>query len=190
MYYNRKKQMLKSVIMIVFILAVAIGATHHIYYKFKSERNVDYNSKSLDIVFHEKSGDKIMLQKVTPVTDAVGLSSKAYTFTIKNNLTVPVEYQIKVMDDMETVLEDNCLGYQMPKDMIHIAIKDKKDTKIYTLSELENGILSNNKIKALAEEEYAVRVWTTKNTLQSGIELHYHARLQIVENNSDVAVAK
>lgn len=190
MYYNRKKQMIKSAIMITFILLVAIGATHHIYYKFKSERNVDYNSESLDIVFHEKSGDKITLTKITPVTDAVGLSSKAYTFTIKNNLTIPVEYKIKVIDDLDTILADNCSELQIPKEMIHIAIKNDKDTQIFTLSELEDGTLLDSKIKALDEKEYTVRIWTTKNTLQSGIELHYHARIQIIENNTNVAVAK
>lgn len=190
MYYNRKKQLIKSAIIITFILLVAIVTTHHIYYKFKSERNVDYNSESLDIIFHEKSGDKITLTKITPVTDAVGLSSKAYTFTIKNNLTIPVEYEIKVIDDLDTIVADNCSESQIPKDMIHIAIKTDKDTQIFTLSELENGTLLNDKIKALDEEEYAVRIWTAKNTLQSGIELHYHARLQIIENNTDVAVAK
>lgn len=190
MYYNRKKEIIKNIVMIGFILIVAIGATHHIYYKFKSERNVDYNSKSLDIVFHEQSGDKIALTKITPVTDSVGLSSKAYTFTIKNNLTIPVKYQIKLLDDIPTTLEDHCSDLQMPKDIIHVAIKGEKETKIYTVNELEDGVLLDEKIKALAEKEYVVRLWTTKSSLQAGTELHYHARIQIIEENTDIAVAK
>ena len=38
MYYNRKKYILKNVIIITFILLVAIIATHAIYDKFTKER--------------------------------------------------------------------------------------------------------------------------------------------------------
>ena len=94
MYYNRKKEIIKNVIIIGIILLIAIVSTRFIYFKYKNESNVDYNSESLDIIFHEKDGADIAIRKVTPVTDSVGLTSKAYTFTIKNNLTEPVEYNI------------------------------------------------------------------------------------------------
>ena len=189
MYYNYRKERLKSALIICFILAIAIFATHHIYYKFQNERNTDYSSESLDITFHEEPGDKVALTRVTPVTDAVGLSSQSYTFTIKNNMTIPVDYTIKLVDDLEMVFEDNCGEIEMPKDIIRVAIKSEEKTEIYTLSELEDGVLETDKIKPLDEEEYTIRVWTTQNTtLQAGSTRHYHGKIQIVEDENQIAI--
>ncbi len=189
MYYNYKKQMIKNGLIIALIFLVAITATHHIYYKFKSERNIDYNSKSLDVIFHEKSGDKVTLNKITPVTDSVGLSSNAYTFTIKNNLTVPVNYKIKLIDDIETVEADACNDFQIAKNIIKVSIKVAKDNKIYYLSDLNDSILLNEKIKALEEKEYTIRVWTS-NESQPLDNMHYHGKIQIIEQNDDIAKAE
>lgn len=189
MYYNYRKERLKSALIICFILEIAIFATHHIYYKFQNERNTDYSSESLDITFHEETGDKVALTRVTPVTDAVGLSSQSYTFTIKNNMTIPVDYTIKLVDDLEMVFEDNCGEIEMPKDIIRVAIKSEEKTEIYTLSELEDGVLETDKIKPLDEEEYTIRVWTTQNTtLQAGSTRHYHGKIQIVEDENQIAI--
>ena len=189
MYYNYRKQRIKSALIICFILALAIFATHHIYYKFQNERSIDYSSESLDITFHEETGDKVTLTRVTPVTDAVGLASQAYTFTIKNNMTIPVDYTIKLVDDLELVFEDDCGEYQMPKELIRVAIKGEKETEIYNLNELQEGVLKKTKIKPLGEKEYSVRLWTTKETaLQSGSVRHYHGKIQIVEEDNQVAI--
>lgn len=189
MYYNYKKQRIKSALIICFILALAIFATHHIYYKFQNERNTDYSSESLDITFHEETRDKVTLSRVTPVTDSVGLSSQAYTFTIENNMTIPVNYTIKLVDDIEIVFEDGCSEYQMPKDIIRVAIKNNKKTGIYNLSELNDGILAQTKIKPLEEEEYTIRVWTKQDTtLQTGAIRHFHGKIQIIEDNREVAI--
>lgn len=189
MYYNYKKQRIKSALIISFILALAIFATHHIYYKFQKERNTDYSSESLDITFHEEAGDRVTLSKVTPVTDSVGLSSQAYTFTIKNNMTIPVNYTVRLADDLETVFEDGCSEYQVPKDIIRVAIKNDKKTGIYNLTELNKGILVQTKIKPLEEEEYTIRIWTRQDTtLQAGAIRHYHGKIQIIEDNKEVAI--
>lgn len=190
MYYNYRKQRIKSALIICFILALAIFATHHIYYKFQNERNTDYSSESLDITFHEETGDKVTLTRVTPVTDSVGLASQAYTFTIKNNMTVPVSYTIKLIDDLETVFEDNCSEYQMPKDIIKVSVREgKKDNKIFNLSELPEGTLETNKIDPLDEEEYTIRVWTKQDiTIQAGSTKHFHGKIQIIEDDNQVAM--
>ena len=92
MYKNYKKEIIKNVIIFVLIILLAIFATYKIYYKFQNERKVDYNSESLEVIFHEDKGDNVTLYKITPVTDGVGLSSESYEFTVKNNLTKPVNF--------------------------------------------------------------------------------------------------
>lgn len=183
MYYNRKKEIIKSIAIISIILLIAIVSTHYIYYKFKDGTNIDYNSKSLDITFHEKTGANIDITKVTPVTDSVGLSSKQYSFTIKNNLTEPVKYKIVLEDNANKIIEDDCGEYLIDKQFIKVAIKeDNSNSKIYTLAELEDNLLDTVKIRALAEKNYTVRAWVSREiSLPQGSNLHYHGTIKIIE---------
>ena len=190
MYYNRKKYILKNVIIITFILLVAIIATHAIYDKFTKERETDYSSESLDIVFHDVAGANVDITKPTLVNDAIGLSSKAYTLTIKNNLTEPVKYKLKLVDNAEKIILDDCAELQITKELIRVSVKeDSSKNNIYTLSELIDNNLDLGEIDALAEKNYSIRIWLT-NTSEVNISknLHYHGIIQVIENETDLAV--
>lgn len=191
MYYNQKKAMIKNVTFIILILSIAIIATYNIYYHFINATDIDYSSESLDITFHEKDGSKISLTKPTPVPDSVGLSSSSYTFTIKNNLTKPVNYQIKLVDDLDTMIIDSCEERRLPKELLRIAIKeDNGKNEIYTLSELENGLLEDTTIEALGEKDYAIRIWLiTSSTMNIGNDLHYHGIIQVTEEDTKFTIS-
>ena len=188
--YNRKKEMIKNIAYITVILLLAIISTYHIYHKFETDRNIDFNSESLDVTYHEATGDKLTITKITPVTDSVGLSSKSYNITIKNNLTEKVDFKIKVVDDLEKIVEDACEGQLIQKENIRISIKNgDRDNKIYTLNELEDSILLDEKMKALEERDFAVRIWISQNsTLPLGSNMHYHGIVQVVEDDTSVAI--
>ncbi len=180
---NYKRERIKNILIIGIILLIAIISTHYIYFKFKNQSNVDYNSESLDIVFHEKTGANISINKVTPVTNSVGLSSKAYTFTVKNNLIEPVKYQIKLVDDKAFIENDGCSEYLIGKQYLRVSIKeDNKDNKIYNLNELEDGLLLNIEADALEEKNYSIRVWVSRDIdIPTGSNLHYHGNIKVVE---------
>ncbi len=189
MYYNYRKERIKNIIIIALILLVAVVSTHYIYYKFKDERNIDYNSTSLEITYHEKTGNKLTLDKVTPLSDSVGLSQHPYSFTIKNNLTESVNYKIIIKDDTETILEDNCVDKKISKDLLRISIKEgKKENKVYKLSELEDGVLLDTDLGALQEEEFSIHLWVTREEEIEKSNLHYHGLIEIVEENNSVAM--
>ncbi|MBQ3307287.1 MAG: hypothetical protein IJG68_03730 [Bacilli bacterium] len=184
-----KKELIKNVIYTSIILLIAIISTYIIYDKFKNDRETDFNSKSLEVVYHNSTKDKIEITKVTPVTDSVGLSSNAYRLSIKNNLTVGVDYTIKIKDDLEKILEDECGASQISKNDIRISIKAGKGTnKIYDLIDLEDDILFENTLKALEKEEIVIRVWINKDSAFGGSNLHYHGLIQVLENDSIVAI--
>ena len=190
MYYNRKKILIKNVTFIVAIFALAIIATYNIYYHFIDATDIDYSSESLDITFHEKNGANVTVTKAIPVSDSVGLSSTAYTFTIKNNLTEAVNYQIKLVEDIEEVIDDLCGEQQIPKELLKISVKeDNLKNVIYTVSELQDGILDSDIMEPLEEKDYSVRIWVgNSDTLIIGSNLHYHGMIQVIENGVDLAV--
>ena len=178
-----KKELIKNGIIIAIILLIAIVSTYHIYYKFQNDHKVDYNSESLDVVFHDTAGDKIKILKVTPVTDSVGLSSNTYNIDIHNNLTVKVPYQIKIKTDEETIQEDGCEEYLIPEEDIRISVKvGRSDNEIYNLSELKDGILLSHAVDALGDDTIAIRVWINKDSsLVAGSKMHYHGVIQVIE---------
>ena len=190
--YNPKKEVMKNVIYIGIILLIAIISTYKIYYKFQDDRNVNFNSDSFVITFHEKTGDKVNITKVTPVTDSVGLSSNSYSFSIKNNLTEKAHFEVRLVDDLESVTDDNCIDKLISKENIKVSIKNgKKDNKIYNLNELEDGVLLSDKISAVEEREISVRVWVDKNSsLPIGSDMHYHGTIKVLEDNGSVAMNK
>ncbi len=191
--YNRKKEIIKNTVYITFILLLAVISTYYIYNKFQKNRSIDFNSASLDITYHEASGDKLTIKKITPVTDSVGLSSKAYTLTVTNNLTENVNYQIKILDDKEAneEYEEESL---IPKEDIRISVKvSKEETEIYNLDELteNDNILLDKEIEALDTDNISIRIWIKQDTkLPVGSDMYYNGIIQLIENNTSVAMNK
>ena len=179
----RRRETIKNVVYISLILLVAIVSTYLIYDKFVDERKIDSSSEMLEVTYRDNSGNKIAITKVTPLTDSVGLSTTNYGLTLSNNLTEEVNYKIIVKDDIETILEDHCEEYQISKDDIRISVKvGKNENKIYTLSELVDGVLLEDKIKALDKEEISIRVWVSQNsTLPLGSNIHYHGIVDVID---------
>lgn len=186
--YNRKKEIIKNTVYITFILLIAVVSTYFIYNKFQKTRTVDFNSDSLDVAYHETSGDKITINKVTPVTDSVGLSSKAYSISIRNNLTEKVRYKVKVLDDTEKMSEYDSETL-IPKEDIRISVKvNKEDTEIYSLNELEDSVLLDTEITALGNDNVSIRVWIKQDSkLPIGSEMYYNGLIQLVEEDSSIA---
>ena len=187
----RKREMIKNTVFMIFILILAIIPTHYIYYKFQENRSIDFSSDSLDVTYHESTGDKLTLSKVTPVTDSVGLSSsKAYLVSIQNNLTEKVNYKIRILQDKETILADECEEYLIPEEDIRVSVKiNKKENKNNNLNELEDGILLEDTIKALGNNSITIRLWVNQDSsLPRGAFLHYHGIIQVEEENSSIAI--
>ncbi len=193
MYWKlQKKEFIKNAIYTFFILLIAVISTYYIYYHFQDDRNIDFNSESLDVTYRESTGDKLLLKKVTPVTDSVGLSSKAYLISIKNNLTEKVNYKIQIKRDLKEIAEDGCDDSLISEDDIRISVKvNKKASKIYDLVELEKGILLDDVIDALETKNISIRIWVKQDSLLPiGANMHYHGIMQVIEGDTSIAIVE
>lgn len=182
-YYKKlqRKMMIKSGIFIFVILLFACISTYSIYNRFKDTRDEILSSESLEVAFHNKEGNNVSLTKVNPVTDAVGLSSKSYTFTIKNNTNKKVRYVIKIKEDKATIEEDDCEGV-IPFNIIKTGIHSEGEvSNIYNLDDLEDGIIVNRIIGAKKEINYTVRFWISQNSLAISNNFHFHGMLEVEE---------
>ena len=181
--FNYKKYIIKNILIISFILFVAAFSTYAIYNHFSKKDSYEYSSKSLNINFHEEQGENIDIFKIVPLNDSVGLASKAHTFTVKNNLTMPANFQIELLNNEKKVEEDSCEEYQIPHENIKISLKKAGESPIvYKLSEIENGLLKEVEIAPLVAEKYTIRAWVSNdNLIQSGSNYHYHGKIVIKE---------
>lgn len=185
---SMRKFLIKSILQISFVLLIAVISTYYIYNKYTGSREIDFSSKSLDISYHDKQENTITITKAIPVTDSVGLSSNSYVFTIKNNLTERVNYKVKILDDIKSIINDNCEEKQIPKEDLKISIKEgNKSNEIYHLSELEDNIILDTHIDALNKETVTIRVWVDKDSNIS-TDSHYHGTIQIVEEDNSIAM--
>lgn len=173
------KEIIKNVFYVGLILVFASICTYFIYNKFQSTRDVNFSSKSLDVVYHD-SGNKISINKAIPMTDSVGLSTNAYSLSIKNNLTVGVKYAIVIMNDIDYISEADKL---IPHEDIRISVKNGKNSnEIYNLSDLEDGVLLESEVAALSKNDISVRLWINKDSDLSNInDMKYYGIIKVVE---------
>ena len=179
-YYKelRRKEMIKNTIFIIFILLFASISTYLIYNNFKDQRDEILKSNLIDVVYH--NGNKLNITKITPVTDYVGLSTRAYTLTIKNNETRWVRYKISLKENTELVESDKCSKKKIPLNIIKVGIHPKGEvSKIYNLDDIEDGVLAMNDIAPKSEAHYTVRIWISENSVATTTNLHYHGLLEV-----------
>ena len=179
--YNRKHK-IKSIIIIAFLLAFAIISTYLIYHNFSNQRDRDIDTGEMEVVFHSKDGDKINLTKFTPVSDAVGLSSTEYSFTVKNSTNNSVSYKIVLEPNNKKISKDDCLSRTIPNELLKLSLRvDHQAPNAKILSEYQDNILYEDTLDANSSEDYSIRVWAINNDFVIDRDSHYHAIIKVIE---------
>ena len=170
-YY--KKQRRKSIIIITFLVLFSLISTYLIYEKFANSRDKDYDTGKMEVVF---------LDKFTPVTDAIGLSSPSYTFTVINNTDKKVKYSIKLVANKKKMEQDNCDNKQIPKELLKLSFrKDHLPPVAYVLSEFPNDVIYEDSLKPNSSEDYSIRLWAMNSNFTLDKTSHYHALIEVIE---------
>lgn len=179
-YY--KRHMIKSTIIIVFLFAFAISTTYLIYHSFSKERERDIDTGEMEVVFHGKEGNKINLTKFTPVTDAVGLSSTEYSFTVKNSTNSSVNYKIILETNINRINKDNCVNKIIPSELLKLSLRvDHQAPQARILSEYQDNVLYEDTLEANSEEDYSIRLWAINSDFVIDRDSHYHSVIKVIE---------
>lgn len=183
MYQNYYwKHMLKSGIIIALLLLFAICSTYYIYQKFSDQREKNYDSGQLEVVFHEKNGNMIDMTQFVAVTDAVGLSNSAYTFTVKNHTASAVRYKVVLTKNKQEIANCGCGDRQIPDELLKLSLrKDHLAPNSYVLGEVIDGVLIEDVLEANNEEDYSIRLWAMYSNFIVDKTSHFHAMIQVVE---------
>ncbi len=145
------------------ILLIIVGVSYAYWsLTFMQDQNNVVTTNCFEIEFLE--GEKINLTKAHPKSDEEGLSSKPYTFIIKNVCDGSANYQI----NLETITHD---GKKLPDQYLKINLMESNISKI--TSKLESSLntevtidgavnayqLLVGELKPREEKEFSLRIW-------------------------------
>jgi hypothetical protein len=178
-----KKLIITNLFKITLILLFASISVYMIYNYYNKEKVVDYKSDNIEVSFHESTGNKITLTNKTSLPDSVGLSTNPYSFTIKNNLTIPTKFKITIKEDEKKYSTENKEKYRINHQNIRVALKKgSNEPVIYTLSELENNQALIEEIAELGKLDYSIRIWVSSNDgVPIGVEPYYYGIIKVEE---------
>ncbi len=164
----RNKKTLISIISVVAIVLVLIGVTYAYWLVTKEQQGENViSSACLDISMI--GTNDINLPSQYPISDEDGMETTPYTFTVTNNCTTSIDYQI----NLETLgSEDNSI---IPS-AIKVAINKNESTEVtprllnskptvattianaYAANKLTEGVL-----KGKSDATYELRLWLDKD---------------------------
>ena len=178
-----KRQLLVTLLSIFGVTFVAFGSAFAVF--TTTVRSEDYNTiavGTLNITFGTES--TIDLNGQYPVTDAVGLASTAYTFTIKNTGTLAASYTVHIQDDTDMISQDGCSGSQLDKNYIKYSLDGSTVNILGNMVNNNNYQISTGSLDAGESRTYTIRVWIADGAPNSILNKHYHGKIVVNGSNT------
>ena len=178
-----KRQLLVTLLSIFGVTFVAFGSAFAVF--TTTVRSEDYNTiavGTLNITFGTES--TIDLNGQYPVTDAVGLASTAYTFTIKNTGTLAADYTVHIQDDTDMISQDGCSGSQLDKNYIKYSLDGSTVNILGNMANNNNYQISSGTLAAGDSRTYTIRVWIADGAPNSILNKHYHGKIVVNAENA------
>ena len=162
---QRNKWLIGIGVFIVFVVS-GIGITYSLWSKtFSQSGENKLVSDCFHITFQEVSGSSITLENAYPIYDEEGKKLTPYEFSITNQCSVPVEYQINFETTKETTMKEEYVKLMFqemePKlvtdyERVDVTLKNGKNAYL-----IEQGYLDKEESK-----NYKVRIWMDERVTQ------------------------
>ena len=109
---TKKKYVILVVVTILVSVIALIGATYALLtMTIEGDKNITLTAGILKVDFAE--GDNINLENTAPMTDAQGLKTTPYTFTITNTGNINAYYHVSLEEDSANTLTNNYLKMRL-----------------------------------------------------------------------------
>lgn len=146
-----------GVIIILILVIVGISYAAYLYVRTGTKINT-LTLGNLELTLTE--GAEINLSDTYPLTDAQGLATPGYSFTLKNTGNVPAVYSI-YLDNVavasgETKLDDRYIKFSLAKGSTTGAA-----TLLTSVGTEKNRLITSDTLTANTTYNYILRVWPT-----------------------------
>lgn len=178
-YLNKKYVM--PIISIIFILLLVIGVSYAVFSVTRNgTKNNVINAGTLTLTFTDNTSNNINLQNAVPVTDATGMNSTPYTFTITNTGTIPANYELLIEEDQALYTQHKDTGKIFPDNKLSILISKTSGSKFDTLFYLySRQVLDSGRIEPGESVSYTARIWINYNAGNEVQGNHFHGKFMI-----------
>lgn len=178
---EKNKKKISYPLILMFILIIGLCGIFTFSYAFQDPPKKTAPVSLLEITMSD-SGSGVIIEDTEPLTDEEMKDLEAYVFTVKNNGSRTVAYQILIEDlplgeiedgcKEETLLSRNQLRYELKGSKNLIALEDLDEVKLNKLVELEIG--------PYTEEEFELRVFVPQTAYNTAWQnKHYHYKIVI-----------
>lgn len=161
---------------ICLIAAITAGSIFWYYYFSGTEKDVLAQNVRLELI---NNGRINYLDAVPNDLDEV---IPTYYFRVKNNVDVPLSYNILINDVSPEIANDGCTNDVLfiRSQLDYELFKDNKLIKKGTLSDLNDDVLLSDSMEGKMTCDYAVRIRLNETAKQT-LGRHYHYVINIVE---------
>jgi len=160
---------------VVLFFAIAYAIFTFTGYGEKEQR---LSTGTLVLTLDESISEGITISDAIPVTDEVGQSFAAYTFSVQNTGTLKANYQVSLVNDDDKYVAHGCSDNKMAWKNIKYSFMKDSSSQIDLLS-TNSGILDTGVLAPGESKNYTLRLWISDTAMNDVMGTHFHGRIQV-----------
>ena len=178
----------KKLIILVSVLILIGGiALSFAYFNINGKQDVSntFRSRCLNVTIESES-ESISLNNNYPISDVEGLSSKPYTFTIRNTCNQDTNYEINLesLNETSNTLSEEYIKVSLSSDTMDNIISklsSNKETETLISGAYKSHNLYSGNIKAGESKTFNFREWMDYDTTkEQGANKTYTSKINVV----------
>lgn len=179
---KKEKLILMSIAAILVVVAISTFSLAALKKKINgSSGKVVYQAGDLDVVLDETGSTDIAITTAIPTKDSDGQAQTPYKFSIKNNGTAALSYEIYLDNDTDaqascTKTKGSTCALLSDSDIRYEIKKDTASVKTLTSTRL----LGSGTVDASSSDSYELKVWLNYNATNSAMGKYFFGKVRVV----------
>ncbi len=180
---KEKNKIIMIIILVLISLIALVGSSYALLTKSFKSKKLSMEVGSLKIDFAE--GNAINMDNAAPMTDADGLKSTPYTFTITNSGDINAYYTVSNEEELANTLDTSYLRMQLTgSDGYNSGIKTVKDLGTETYKLIDDTLLETGK-----SVTYELRMWISQDAGNDIQDKVYKSKIVVNGTSNKVPLA-
>ena len=178
---KRKRTKILIITSYIVLFAIIIGLSYAwLYTVIYGDKDMNIVVGDIELVLNE-TNEGIQLVNTIPTYDDEGKAGEPYTFTLKNNSTIPLYYTLGVVDDEEAIsaCETDSGGSCELLDSRDVRYELKMGDRTFTGTLSDSYIISYGIIDPDEEVDCELRIWLNINANNEAIGKVFLGKLKV-----------
>ncbi len=159
---------------------ILLGNSYALFTSFNTSK--EYNAINIGTLKMEYTdvdvNKSLNLTDSLPMTDADGLKTKGYRFSLTNDGTLATKYAIRLVDDNDLIKIDECADKLLPKNFIKVSIDNSVPVLLSSLKEADYTLIEGT-LQPGEKIVYSLKAWLDIESDNTIFNKHYHGKLLI-----------